>query len=78
MNGILQVLEYADDINIIGDNFMAKIRNADASLNVFEDIGLGIMLEKSSVWKQTEIGPWRKMCFLLRRGKADCSFFIEK
>ena len=38
--GTHQVLSYADDVNLIGDNIRTIERNADMLLNACKDIGL--------------------------------------
>ena len=40
MNGTHQVLAYADDVNLIGDDIRTIERNADVLLNACEDIRL--------------------------------------
>ena len=42
MNGTHQVLAYADDINLIGDDIRTIGRNADVLLNACKDIGLTV------------------------------------
>ena len=39
MNGTHQVLAYADDVNLIGDDIKTIERNADELLNACKDIG---------------------------------------
>ena len=39
MNGTHQVLAYADDVNLIGDDIRTIERNADVLLNACKDIG---------------------------------------
>ena len=53
MNGTHQVLAYADDVNLIGDDIRTIERNAEVLLNAFKDIGLAVNTEKS---KFIEIG----------------------
>ena len=43
MNGTHQVLSYADDVKLIGDD----IRNANMLLNIFKDIGLAVNTGKT-------------------------------
>ena len=50
MNGIHQVLAYADDVNLIGDDMRTVERNADVLLNACKDIGLAVNIGKST-WK---------------------------
>ena len=53
MNGTHQVLTYADDVNLIGDDIRTIERNADVLLNVCKDIGLTVNTGKT---KYREIG----------------------
>ena len=41
MNDTHQVLAYADDVNLIGDDIRTIERNAYVLLDVYKDIGLG-------------------------------------
>ena len=41
MNGTHQVQAYADDVNLIGDDFRTIERNADVLLNACKDIESG-------------------------------------
>ena len=45
MNGTHQVLAYADDVNLIGDDIRTIERNADVLLNACKDIGLAVNRE---------------------------------
>ena len=47
MNGTHQVLTYADDINLIGNDIRTIERNADVLLNACRDIGLEVITEKT-------------------------------
>ena len=47
MNGIYQVLAYADDVNLIGDDIRTIERNADVLLNACNDIGLAVNTGKT-------------------------------
>ena len=51
MNDTHQVLAYADDVNLIGDDIRTIERNADVLLNVCKDIGLAVNIGKKSTWK---------------------------
>ena len=51
MNGTHQVLAYADDVNIIGDDVRTIEWNADVLLNYFKDIALSVNTRKLSAWK---------------------------
>ena len=42
MNGAQQVLTYADNVNLIGDDIRTRERNADVLLNACKDIGLAV------------------------------------
>ena len=56
MNGTHQLLVYADDVNLIGDDIGAIERNADVLLNACKDIGLAVNIGKT---KYMEIGRHR-------------------
>ena len=58
MNDTHQVLAYADDENLIGDEIRTTQRNADMLLNACEDIGLAVNTGKT---KYMEIGRPRGM-----------------
>ena len=58
MNGTHQVLAYADDVNLIGDDIRTIERNADVLLNACKDIGLAVNIGKT---KYMEIGRHRGM-----------------
>ena len=47
MNGTHQVLAYADDANLIGDDIRTK-RNADVLLNACKNIGLAVNIGKTN------------------------------
>ena len=51
MNGTHQVIAYADDVNLIGDDIRTIERNADVLLNACKDIGLAVNIGKLSTWK---------------------------
>ena len=57
MNGTHQVLAYAVDVNLIGDDIRIE-RNADVLLNAYMDIGLAVNTGKT---KYMEIGRHRGM-----------------
>ena len=46
MNDTHQILAYADDSNLIGDDFSTIGRNADMLLNACKDIGLAVNIGK--------------------------------
>ena len=52
MNGTHQVLAYADDVNLIGDDIRTIKRNAYVLLNACKDIGLSVNTGKT---KYTEV-----------------------
>ena len=47
MNGTHQVLAYAYDVNLIGDDIRTIERNADVLLNACKDIGLAVNTGKT-------------------------------
>ena len=53
MNGTHQVLAYADDVNLLGDDITTIERNADVLLNACKDVGLAVNTGKT---KYMEIG----------------------
>ena len=56
MNGTHQVLAYADDVNLIGDDIRTIERNADVLLTACKDIDLAVNTGKT---KYMEIGRHR-------------------
>ena len=58
MNGIHQVLAYADDVNLIGDDIRTIEKNRDVLLNACKGIGLAVNTGKT---KYMEIGRHRGM-----------------
>ena len=42
MNDTHQILTYADDVNLIGDDIRTIERNGDSLLNACKDIGLAV------------------------------------
>ena len=58
VNGTHQVLAYADDVNLIGDDIGTIERNSDVLLNACKDIGLAVNTGKT---KYMEIGRHRGM-----------------
>ena len=54
MSGTHQVLAYADDVYLIGDDMRTTERNADVLLNACKDIGLAVNIGKKT--KYMEIG----------------------
>ena len=52
MNGTDQVLAYADDVNLIGDDMKTIERNANVLLNACKNIGLAVNTKKT---KYTEV-----------------------
>ena len=53
MNGTHQVLSYADDVNLIGDDIRTVKRNAEVLLNACKNIGLAVNIGQT---KYMEIG----------------------
>ena len=49
MNDTRQVLAYADDVNLIGDDIRTLDRNADVLLNACKDIGLAVNTGKKKL-----------------------------
>ena len=49
--GTHQVLAYADDANLIGDDIRTIERNADVLLNACKDVGLAVNTGKLRTWK---------------------------
>ena len=47
MNGTHQVLAYADDVNLIGDDIRAIERNTEVILNASKDIRLAVNTGKT-------------------------------
>ena len=47
MNGTHQVLPYADDVNLIGDDIRTIEINADVLLNVCKNVGLAVNTGKT-------------------------------
>ena len=47
MNDTHQVLDYADDVNLIGNDIRTIERNADVLLNACKDIGLAVNIGKN-------------------------------
>ena len=47
MNGTHQVLGYAEDVDLIGDDIRTIERNADVLLNACKDIGLAVNTGKT-------------------------------
>ena len=57
MNGTHQVLAYADDVNLIGDDIRI-IKNADMLLNACKDIGLAVNTGKTKYMEIVRHGVW--------------------
>jgi Reverse transcriptase (RNA-dependent DNA polymerase). len=58
MNDTNQILDYADDVNLIGDDIRTIERNAEVLLNACQDIELAVNTGKT---KYMEIGRHRGM-----------------
>ena len=65
MNGTHQVVAYADDVHLIGDDIRTIEKNADVLLNAGKDIGLPLNIGKT---KYMEIG--RHRVILAKKGKS--------
>ena len=51
MNGTHQILAYADDVNVMGDDIRTIENNADVLLNACKNIDLAVNASKLSTWK---------------------------
>ena len=60
MNGTHQVLAYADDVNLIGDDIRTIERNADVLLNAYKNIDLAVNTEKTKYMEV--VGKWAYHC----------------
>jgi hypothetical protein len=47
LNGTHQLLAYADDVNLLGDNIDTTKNNTEASINACKEVGLVINAEKT-------------------------------
>jgi hypothetical protein len=48
LNGTLQLLAYADDMNPLGDNLEATQKNAEALIDASKEVGLEVSIEKTT------------------------------
>ena len=71
MDGTHQVLAYADDVNLIGDDIRTIERNADVLINARKDIGLAVNIGKT---KYMEIGRHRGIKVYENIGMGSGSF----
>ena len=64
MNGTHQVLAYADDVNLIGDDIRTILRNADVLLNACKDIDLAVNTRNTNYMEMSisrqEVIPTKK------------------
>jgi hypothetical protein len=49
LNGTYQLLAYADDVNLLGDNIDSIKKNAEILIDASKEIGLEINVEKPSI-----------------------------
>jgi hypothetical protein len=47
LNGTHQLLAYADDVNLLGDNIDTVMKNTETLINASKDVGLEINIEKT-------------------------------
>jgi hypothetical protein len=47
MNGIHQLLAYADDVNLLGDNIDTAEKNTETLIDASKEVGLEINVEKT-------------------------------
>jgi hypothetical protein len=47
LNGTLQLLAYTDDVNLLGDNINAIIKNTESLIDASKEVGLEINVEKT-------------------------------
>jgi hypothetical protein len=48
LNGTHQLLDYADDVNLLGDNIDTIKKNIEASIDASKEIGVEINVEKTN------------------------------
>jgi hypothetical protein len=46
-NGTHQLLIYADDVNLLGDNIDTIMKNTGTSIDASKEVGLGVNVEKT-------------------------------
>jgi hypothetical protein len=64
LNGTHQLLAYADDVNILGDNIDTVKKNAEASIDARKEVGLEISIEKTKYMllsRQQNVGQNREI-----------------
>jgi hypothetical protein len=50
LNGAHQLVDYADDVNLLGDSIAPIEKNAETSIDASKEIGLEANAEKTSIW----------------------------
>jgi sorting nexin-29 len=64
LNGTHQLLAYADDVNLLGDNIDTIKKNAETLIDVIKEVGLEINVEKTKymlLYRQQNVGQNRDM-----------------
>jgi biotin operon repressor len=62
LNGTHQVLAYADDVNLLGDNIDTTKKNAETLIDAIKEVGLEINVEKTKytlLSRQQDVGQNR-------------------